>query len=82
MIKKIIKTYYKLLDEKLENGTMIVLLIAILIISASILTKNTNTHYLVKTSILENNITNKNIVTINGVKYKLILEKIKNRNDF
>ena len=77
MIKKIIKTYYKLLDEKLENWTMVVLLIAILIISASLLTKDTNANYLVKTNVIESNISNKNIITINWVKYKLILKEIK-----
>ena len=80
MLKKIIKTYYKLLDEKLENWTMVVLLIAILIVSASLLTKDTNANLLVKNNVFESNITKINqfsIININWKQYKLILEKIK-----
>jgi len=33
MLKIFIRNYYKLFDEKLENGTVIVLIIAFLIIS-------------------------------------------------
>ncbi len=75
MIKKIIKTYYKLLDEKLENWTMVVLLIAFLIISASLLTKETNANLLVKTSVIESNIIQDNTIMINWIKYKILLEK-------
>jgi len=75
MLKKIIKTYYKLLDEKLENWTMVVLLIAVLIISASLFTKDTNANLLVKTNIIEHNNYQNNIIEINWVKYKIIIEK-------
>ncbi len=77
MLKKLIKTYYNLLDEKLENWTMVVLLIAILIVSAWILTKDANANLLVKTNIIESNITTQNIIIINWIKYNLILEEIK-----
>jgi hypothetical protein len=76
MLKKIIKTYYKLLDEKLENWTMVVLLIAILIISASLLTKDANAWLLAKNNIIESNITANNIIEINWVKYRIIIEKM------
>ena len=42
MLKNLIRNYYKLLDEKLENWTVVVVLIAFLIISVSLLTKDTN----------------------------------------
>ncbi len=77
MLKKIVQTYQKLLDEKLENWTIIVLLIVGLVVSASFITKDINTTLYTKSNILE--ITNistsqNNIIEINGVKYKLILE--------
>jgi len=79
MIKKIIKTYYKLLDEKLENWTMVVLLIAFLIISVSLLTKDTNANLLVKNNIMESSIniqSNNNNIIINWIQYKILIEKI------
>ena len=75
MIKKLIKTYYKLLDEKLENWTMVVLLIAVLIISASLLTKDANANLLVKTNIIEHNNYQNSIIEIDWVKYKIIIKK-------
>ena len=81
MLKKIIKTYYKLLDEKLENWTMVVLLIALLIISASLITNDANASLLAKNNLLETNITHQNqysIIEIDWIKYKIIFEKIKN----
>jgi len=79
MIKKLIKTYYKLLDEKLENWTVVVLLIVVLIISASILTKDVNASLLVKNNLIESNknINNYTIINIDWKKYKVILNEIK-----
>lgn len=81
MLKEFIKNYYKLLDEKLENWTMVVLIIAILIVSASLITKDTNAWLYTKNNVLEIN-NNKNIITdnysiieIDWIKYKIILEK-------
>ena len=80
MLKKIIKSYYKLLDEKLENWTIIVLLIATLIVSASFITKDTNATLYTKSNILEIENSKKekneiNLVEVNGIMYKIILEK-------
>jgi multidrug efflux pump subunit AcrB len=80
MIKQLIKTYYKLLDEKLENWTIVVLLIAVLIVSIPFLIKNTNANMLAKSNVLENNIhiqNTNNILVINWIQYKIILEEIK-----
>ena len=79
MLKKLVKTYYKLLDEKLENWTMVVAIIAILIISASLITNDTNASLLMKNNVLEANTVLQNqssIIEIDGVKYKIIFEKI------
>ena len=78
MLKKIIKTYYKLLDEKLENWTIIVIVIAALVVWASIFIKDTNAVSLMKSNVLESNSLkniNQNTVDINWVKYKIHLEE-------
>jgi hypothetical protein len=80
MLKKIIKTYYRLLDEKLENWTIVVLIIATLIISASLITDDTNANLLVKSNVLENSKQNQNfynIIEIDWTQYKIILEEYK-----
>jgi len=76
MLKKLIKTYYKLLDEKLENWTIVVLLIAILVVSTSLITNKTNANLLVKTNVIESHLNQYSIIDINWVKYKIILEEI------
>lgn len=77
MVKKFIKSYYKLLDEKLENWTLVVILIALLIVSAAIITKeDTNAWVLVKSSLLEaKKINPDNIIEINWIKYQIVLEE-------
>jgi uncharacterized membrane protein len=76
MVKQLVKTYYKLLDEKLENWTMVVLIIAALIVSASFITKDTNAWLYTKNNILEyKQSVNNNIIEINWVYYKIILEE-------
>ena len=67
MFKKIIKNYYKLFDEKLENWTIVVLLIAALIVWVSLLTKNTDATLTSKVNILE----------IEWIKYKVNFVEIK-----
>jgi cell division protein FtsL len=79
MLKKIIKTYTRLVDTKIENSTLVVLIIAAMIVSASILVNDTNTYLYTKSDILESQqiITlQNNIIEINGVKYKINLEEI------
>ena len=75
MIKNFINTYYKLLDEKLENWTIVVLLIAFLIVSASFITKpETNAIFYVKSNILEKE-RESSFIEIKWVKYKITLEE-------
>ena len=79
MLRKLVKTYYELLDEKLENWTLVVLLIAILIISASLITNDANASLMIKNNVLETNVVYQNqssIIKIDGVEYKIIFEKI------
>ncbi|MFK7779691.1 MAG: hypothetical protein QM490_00960 [Candidatus Gracilibacteria bacterium] len=79
MFKKIVKSYTKLIDTKIENGTFVVMLIAALIVSASLIINDTNTFYYSKSNILEvqQDITSKNsIIEINGIKYRIILEEL------
>lgn len=75
MFKKIIESYYKLLDEKLENGTFVVLIIAILIVLVSLLIWDTNAFYQTNNNI-QNSHLQSSIVEIEWTKYKMILEKI------
>lgn len=78
MLQKLIRNYYKLLDEKLENWTLVVVLIAFLIISVSLITKDTNAIFYAKNNVLEisSGINNANsIIEINWIQYKIILEK-------
>lgn len=55
MVKKLIRSYVTLLDEKLENWTLIVLLISVLVVLVSILINNIsgkpNINYIDNTSI-------------------------------
>lgn len=76
MLKKIIKSYYKLLDEKLESWPIIILIIAFLIIWVSLVISDTNAIYKTKTSIFERS-TNNSLIEIDWKKYKINLEEIK-----
>jgi len=73
MLKNFIKNYYKLFDEKLQNGTVIVLIIAFLIISVWNLTNASNNEMLLsaKANLFETQRTNE-IIVINGKTYQLI----------
>ena len=73
MLKNFIKNYYKLFDEKLENGTVIVLIIAFLITSVWNITNASNKETLLsaKTNLFETQRTNE-IIVINGKIYQLI----------
>lgn len=78
MLKKIVNSYTRLLDEKLENGTMVILIIVILIISISFIISDKNPLIYTKSNILEFNkniINEDNIIKINWVNYKIILEE-------
>lgn len=83
MLKKLLDTYYKLLDEKLENWTIVVILIAILIVSVSLIINNTNAKLYAKNNILEinRNTTHSNIykwsfLELNWIKYKISLQEV------
>lgn len=73
MLKNFIKNYYKLFDEKLENGTVIVLIIAFLITSVWNITNASNKEILLssKANLFETQRTNE-IIVINGKTYQLI----------
>lgn len=73
MLKNFIKNYYKLFDEKLENGTVIVLIIAFLITSVWNITNTSNNEVLLssKANLFETQRTNE-IIVINGKTYQLI----------
>lgn len=72
MIKKIIKNYYKLLDEKLHNWTFVVIIIAFFIISIWDLTnKNIHQNYYLKANIQEAQNTIE-YIEINWKTYKLV----------
>lgn len=79
MLQKIIKTYSELLDEKLENWTLVILIIALLIVWVSIMVTNSEIKNYNKNNLLEikQSITNKdNLIEIKWVKYKVTLEEL------
>lgn len=73
MLESFIKSYYKLLDEKIENWTIMVLIIAVLITTIWDTVNNPNNTKVLslKTSIMENN-TNNDIIVIDWKIYKLV----------
>jgi len=71
MFKKIIKTYYNILDNKLENWTLVVVFIAILIVLISLLIRNWDSNLNVL-NINKNNILTSNIIEIDWKQYELI----------
>jgi hypothetical protein len=72
MVKKIINSYFELLDKKLENWTFIVLIIALLVVFVSILINNLHDK---KYNVTEkNNKIEKSIIEIDWKKYQLIDE--------
>ncbi len=64
MVKKIISSYFELLDEKLENWTLVVLLIAILVVLVSILINDLQ--------VRKNHILERSTIQIDGRTYELI----------
>lgn len=74
MLEKFIKSYYKLFDEKLENGTLIVLIITLVIILAGTLIQNKNIPIHWKNNILESQ-GNYELLYINGRMYKVTINK-------
>lgn len=72
MVKRIIEWYFKILDEKLESWTFVILIIAILVVIASYVTKNSNTNMYLKSNIIEHNFSSGDIIIINWKSYKLM----------
>lgn len=66
MVKKIINSYFELLDEKLENWTLVVLVIAILVILVSILINDLQ--------MKQKSVIHKTTIEVNWKKYQLINE--------
>ncbi|MBW7954525.1 hypothetical protein H3C61_01805 [Candidatus Gracilibacteria bacterium] len=73
MIKKIINKYYNFFDNTLGDTTIVVGFIGLMIFLVGFL-GNTNASF--KGNILEYNKKQENIISIDGVKYKLHLEKL------
>lgn len=80
-LKKIIKIYVDFFDSEKINSTVLVGIIWTLIVWVWILFKAEWTNAYLKWNLMEINqkeaIYNSNIIEINWIKYKLILEKIK-----
>lgn len=55
MFKKIVKTYYHILDDKVKNWTLVVFLITAIILAIWFLSQKEKTLSHIKTSILESN---------------------------
>jgi len=72
MLKRFVRSYYKLLDEKIENWTIMVLIIAVLITSVwNVTNDSSKSNLLVKANILETKTTSE-IIIINGKTYQLV----------
>ena len=75
MVQKAIYSYYDLLDQRIKEGTVIILIISFLIFSVGILSWDT---YRYKSSLHEyDTISPDNIVTIDWIRYKLVLQEVK-----
>ena len=77
MVKRAISSYYDLLDQRIKEGTFIILIISVLIFSVWLLSTDMTGY---KGNILEaQNITSlpeNSIITIDGKQYKVVLEEI------
>ena len=77
MVKRAIASYYDLLDERLKEGTSIILIISFLICAVWVLSADANMY---KSNIHEYNniptVTENSIVSIDGKQYRVILKEI------
>lgn len=73
MFKKLVRSYYKLFDEKLNNSTIIVLIIALLVAAIWVIVniKSPNDNSDLKTSIIDSKI-DKEIIQVDWNTYKLV----------
>ncbi len=74
MKRGIIKMYYEFFDKKIEDSTLVVGLIGVMIFLAWFLS-NTGASY--KSNILEYNTTSSNTVVIDGKMYRVLFEELK-----
>lgn len=75
MVQKAIYSYYDLLDQRIKEGTFIILIISFLIFAVGILASDTGMY---KSNLHEyKTISQNNIVTIDWVQYKVLLEAVK-----
>lgn len=56
MLKNFVKNYYYFLDQKVKNGTLVILIISLIIILIWFLSKHEQTISHIKTSLIEENI--------------------------
>ena len=77
MVKRAISSYYDLLDQRIKEGTFIILIISVLIFSVGLLATDMTGY---KGNILEaQNITTlseNSVITIDGKKYRIVLEEV------
>ncbi len=78
MVQKAIESYYHLLDKRMKEGTLIILVISFLIFAVGILS---SWDWLYKSSLHEYNtslpvLKENNIVTIDGITYRVVLQFI------
>lgn len=76
MVQKAIESYYHLLDKRMKEGTLIILVISFLIFAVGILSTGSSVY---KWNLHEYNntlptLTENSIVTIDGITYRVILE--------
>ncbi len=74
MVEVLVANYYDLLDKRLENSTIVVLLIALCILFVGVFVPHSSSFW--SASIIDTNQVVKNIVTIDGEKYEIVLKKL------
>lgn len=73
MFEKFVQNYYELLDERIENGTLVVLLISFLVMTVWIVIPENHSAYAAANILQSSEITS--YVVIDGERYELVKYK-------
>lgn len=74
MVQILVANYYELFDKKLENGTIIVLIISLCILFAWAFIPHSSSYG--KADIFQASSQTKNIITIEGKQYEVVFKEL------